>query len=665
MEKFNFENSPIKGVNLIEASAGTGKTYTLSGLFVRLIIERDLSVDQILVVTFTRAATEELKDRIRKKIYESHKLILKDDLELPELYQVKDGSISRKDAAGKLKKALENFDRASIFTIHSFCQKILFENAFEAGSLFDTELVSDQSTIMLSVAEDFWRKYFYDAPEELITFATHRGIKGPEYFYKLYNKKKCADLKIIPQTGPSEIGESILNFKAHLNHLRREWDESKETVLSILESAPLNGNKYGTHKPDKKNPVLTGREVKLIRFFSGMDHFLSERIPVFPVFEDFKYFTADVINESVLKKKTPPSHHFFESCSQFQYFENQLQTVMEHYLLFLKTEFFRYADTESADRKKNENIKFFDDLLVQVRNALKGEGGRALASSVRKIYRAALVDEFQDTDFIQYEIFSRLFSSSDAPLFMIGDPKQAIYSFRGADVFSYIQASKNAEHKYTLDQNWRSTPGMIDAVNTLFSGHDIPFVVPEIPFYRVSPGTQQVEKKDAFKTPLTLWFSGKENASPLSGTEATELITSAVANQILKLVSHKAEEGSNKIEPGEIAVLVRTNRQAGIIKQALSEKMIPAVLYCDEDVFHSKEALDIERILSSIAEPVNERKFKAAIVSDLIGVFGEALAEIENNTSDIEKLRTEFYDYHRLWLQYGFGESIFMMPRKN
>jgi len=654
MEKFDYIKSPLKGVNLIEASAGTGKTYTLSMLFVRLILEENLSVDQILVVTFTRAATEELRDRIRKRVYGALQALKNEKNDLPELNHVDNKILSVKDAADRLKKAIEDFDRASIFTIHSFCQKILYENAFEAGSLFDAELVSDQYTLLRGIAEDFWRKHFYDAPEALVMYAAGCKIKGPDYFIKLFNNKRSPDIRIMPQLERPDTVRYLKAYSKDFEQFRNEWKKSKEIIYNLLKSAPLNGVSYGALKQDKKNPVLTGREIKLLRFFEGMESFLSDKTPSYPLFEDFKYFTESFISEKINKNGTPPSHPFFEACDKFLMQANALQGVLDNFLLFLKAEFFRYAEAESVIRKRDDNIKFFDDLLVQVRNALKGEGGRALSASVRNIYKAALVDEFQDTDFIQSEIFSRLFSASDAPLFMIGDPKQAIYSFRGADVFSYIRASNSAENRYTLEQNFRSTPGMIDAVNTLFYGHHIPFVLKDIPFARVSPGKKKAVPIEIFKTPLTFWFFGKDGEKAIPKDESTRIISGAVSDEILNLVNEKTDKNSNQIKPGDIAILVRTNKQAVIVKQALSAKHIPAVLYCDEDVFHTREALEIERILSSIAEPLNEGKFRAAVVTDLIGVSGEHLVISETPSSLLEKLRADFYEYHRLWLKYGF-----------
>ena len=187
MKAFDIINSPLSGINLIEASAGTGKTYTIEGLFVRLILEKQLLVDQILVVTFTNAATEELKDRIRSKLLDAKNAFIKassEDTFLNALVHAHDNP----DAAIQLiHDALINFDTAAIYTIHGFCQRLLYENAFETGSLFDTELVTDQTDVIQEVVDDFWRKHFYEAPLEFINYAIPE-LKGPQVFSKHFRK---------------------------------------------------------------------------------------------------------------------------------------------------------------------------------------------------------------------------------------------------------------------------------------------------------------------------------------------------------------------------------------------------------------------------------------------------------------------------------------------
>ena len=198
MEPLDIINAPLEGINLIEASAGTGKTYTIEGLFLRLILEKQLLIDQILVVTFTKAATEELRDRIRVKLRQAEKAFLRgtsnDDLLMNLLKRQTDHA----PAIDLIHDALVEFDKAPIFTIHGFCARVLYEHAFETANLFDTELITDQTELVREVTEDFWRKNFYDAPLEFISYFVQK-IRGPRYFWQLLGKLRAAEMQIVPQ----------------------------------------------------------------------------------------------------------------------------------------------------------------------------------------------------------------------------------------------------------------------------------------------------------------------------------------------------------------------------------------------------------------------------------------------------------------------------------
>ena len=172
MKTFDIINSPLSGANLIEASAGTGKTYTIEGLFVRLVLEKQLPVDQILVVTFTNAATEELRDRIRNKLLKARAGFSAGSSDDPLVDSLVRQCDHPKMALQYVHEALINFDQAAIFTIHGFCQRILFEHAFETGTLFDTELITDQTDVLQEVVDDFWRTHFYKAPLEFVNYAS-------------------------------------------------------------------------------------------------------------------------------------------------------------------------------------------------------------------------------------------------------------------------------------------------------------------------------------------------------------------------------------------------------------------------------------------------------------------------------------------------------------
>ena len=168
MINFNIDNCALEGINLIEASAGTGKTHNISKLFIRILIEKKYTVDEILVVTFTEAATEELKTRIREELKET----------------IKNMDPGIEETLKRLEYALNNFDEASIFTIHGFCRKILQENAFESSNLFDTELISDQSILLKEIIYDFWRIFTSKESPMFLEYIYKSGIKS-DHFYNL------------------------------------------------------------------------------------------------------------------------------------------------------------------------------------------------------------------------------------------------------------------------------------------------------------------------------------------------------------------------------------------------------------------------------------------------------------------------------------------------
>ncbi len=307
-------NIPLKGLNLIEASAGTGKTYAISNIYLQLLVEGNFTVEEILVVTFTKAATEELKGRIRGRIMDALHA-LSGNNEVDDFLKGFTANISNREVARrKLINALRSFDLAAIFTIHGFCLRMLHNHAFESASLFDTGLVEDQTEVLAEIVDDFWRKTFYPMDPDVFR-ATTREIDR-----------------------------------------RRLLELAKKCVTNPLF-------------------VVVGMENK--------------------------------------KDKATASNDPGPS------------------IVSLKQQFIDYVQKESTIRKRAENVRSYDDLLMDLFRALEGPGGKELACSIQRHYKAALVDEFQDTDPLQYRIFLSIYRGSDGALFLIGDPKQSIYSFRG------------------------------------------------------------------------------------------------------------------------------------------------------------------------------------------------------------------------------------------
>ncbi|MGD9334025.1 MAG: exodeoxyribonuclease V subunit beta, partial [Desulfobacterales bacterium] len=660
MKIFDPINTPLTGTNLIEASAGTGKTYAIAGIYLRLVLEEHLTTDQILVVTFTQAATQELKDRIRSTLLKAKSAFSKGSSSDDLINRLVKKHENPTQAVRLIQDTLIDFDNAAIFTIHGFCHRVLNEHAFETQSLFNTELVIDQTDIAREIVEDFWRNHFYSMPVEFISYASKK-ISGPEYFLALLAKKNAPDMRIIPELEPADL-ESLDGFRNIFEKLKIAWGMSKEKVIPLLKNPGLSGTVYGSTKTKIKHTAFSKRDFKVLSMTRTMDRFVDSKSMGFPVFKDFEKFTATKLAASTRKNYIPPSHDVFNICDELHKKGIALEAEMEQGLLYLKTSFFSYAREQLPARKEKSNIQFFDDLLIRIKKALENPGGNELASTIRRQYKAALVDEFQDTDSVQYEIVRRLFDSKQNVLFMIGDPKQAIYGFRGADIFSYLTAAGNADSKYTLVENWRSTPGLIRAVNTIFSNIPSPFVFKQIGFEKGTSGEQIQSMDDKSPPPLILWYweSDKNTDTPklLNKTQAVPLIAKAVTDEISRLISpgskSRLDDESNRINAGDIAVLVRTNRQAQIIKNSLLLKRIPSVLYDTGNIFHTREAREMERILSSISEPASDRRFKTALVTDILGVSGHKIDSADSDPFWWETRVNDFREYFRLWNRYGF-----------
>ena len=650
---FDLLTSPLEGTNLIEASAGTGKTYAIAGLFLRLILEKNLSINEILVVTFTVPATEELKDRIRIKLREAIEAFNGARIADSFLINLVRRHTDPNAALRSLEEALRSFDQAAIFTIHGFCRRILHENAFESGSLFDTELVTDQESLKREIVDDFWRTHFYTASSLFVNYAITTKFNPENLLSLLANRHAQPYLKIIPQVDIPDTSAQEKGFQDIFHKTRSSWQLSRAEVETILtDDEGLNRSKY--------------RKAKIPVWIRCMDDVMSTEGNNPILFQNFTKFTSSEINGAVKNDHTPPSHPFFELCERLREKQEELGNIFNQRLMGLKVALFHYVHDELIKRKGEKNIQFFDDLLLKVYRALQETNGEALAQAIGNKFRAALIDEFQDTDPIQYAIFKKVFGSKQSTLFLIGDPKQAIYSFRGADIFTYMDAARDVESRFTLGENWRSEPDLIAAINTIFTKADRPFVYKEIPFQSVAPAAKKssdsliIDNKK--ESPLHLWFLDTKKITKsdkaITKTLARELISKAVAYEISRLMSlgrsNRALVGKKPLREGDIAVLVRTHYEAHTMQKALAALTIPSVLYTTENLFDSHEALEIERVMAGISEPNNDGLLKAALTTDMMGVKGEELDDLLHDEAGWERWLVKFRDYHELWGNHGF-----------
>jgi len=738
---FDLLNTALDKTNLIEASAGTGKTYAIAGIFLRLLLEKRFSVSEILVVTYTVAATEELRERIRGTIRSAidaftnggHEdpfldgLVRKDikntltsNLPPPppkgdnspikgegekkggvdSLYQacprgggdtgqayqgrndvppfvipaeagiqdsekhvfprikygaglvnsgMTDGENDRNEKLRILRAALRDFDEAPIYTIHGFCQRVLHENAFESMGLFDTELVTDERALHSEIVQDFWRKHFYEAPREFVSYAVKKNI-NPQFILALTKGwLSNPEIRIIPSSSHVSL-ESLPAFRKAHERVVSTWRRSREDILALLHNPGLSKVKY-------KNPDILAAK---------MDSY-SDSAETFPLFEGFEKFTSTGLKAGTNKGKTTPEHPFFNDCEELIARSRELNAEIEGHLLFLKTDVFRYLREELRRRKRAQNIQSFDDLLLNLREALEKPGGKDLVRNIKARYRAALIDEFQDTDPVQYAIFQTIFSGGETPLFFIGDPKQSIYSFRGADLFAYMRASRHVDSRYTLRNNWRSEPELIRAVNAIFENpKQDAFIYEEVPFEKAEAG--DVKDRSLLtvnghrEPPFHIWLLGGaslETAGAKNNQSMTaDIIARAVAAEIARLLNlgreGRAMIGDEPLTESHIAVLVRENREARLIQEALRTVSIHSVLHSTGNLFDTNEALEMERVLGACAEPQSEGLIRIALTTDMLGLKGEELESLSKNESYWEQWLARFHEYNTLWDRYGF-----------
>lgn len=649
---FDLMTTPLSGTNLIEAGAGTGKTFAITGLFLRLLVEKHLPVDSILVVTFTEAATDELKARIRDKIRAAVAVFSGSRTDDPFLRRLRADTPRPEMTLNTLKQALLAFDQAAIHTIHGFCWKILRENAFESGHRFESELSEDQETLKEKIVADFWRCHFYEASPLFVDYALEKGVSMASLLTLIHTGLAHVDLTVVPRPESPDTSVEEAAYKQAFDTVSRTWASVKTEIRTLLATHEgLNRTRYPVSKiPD---------------WVAEMDHYLAAGSDRMRLFQNFEKFTHTALQSAARKGYKPLCHPFFEQCEQLKNSHHALSGAYEKQLLALKGKLFEFVNTELTTQKRQRNILSFEDLLLKVNQALRGSRGSRLRRVIREKFKAALIDEFQDTDPVQYTIFNRLFAVKSHILFLVGDPKQAIYGFRGADVFAYIKASNAVKSRYTLRDNWRSDPGLIHAINRIFSHTQSPFVYGAIPFAPARPADKPREclsMGDHTGAPFQLWFLSADQVydkvKAISKTDARGLIADAVAGEIARLVSagEKGEGsiGERPIRERDIAVLVRRNADAVIVKQALTARGIQSVVNTTGNLFDAREALEMEQVLAAVAEPNNEELIRTALGTQMMGLSGEDLDRMTQATQDWEQWLVAFRRYREIWESRGF-----------
>ncbi|WPP00536.1 exodeoxyribonuclease V subunit beta [Pseudomonas sp. HR96] len=667
---------PLRGSQLIEASAGTGKTFTISALYLRLILGhggaeagfgRELLPPQILVVTFTEAATQELRDRIRLRLTEAARYF-RDEVASPDalLGQLRD-EYPREQwpaCASRLDMAAQWMDEAAVSTIHGWCQRMLREHAFDSGSLFTQTLETDHSELLGEVLRDYWRRFCYGMQGGSLEWVrSHWG--GPAALLPkvraLFGSSRGTATAGL---APAELIEAALRQRQQaLGELKQPWADWAGELRQLFHEGLAA-------------KAVDGRKIQA-RYFEPWFEKLAawasdDSVEHLDIGTGFTRLTPDGVAEAW--KHQAPSHPALHAMVDLPASLAALPTphadVLEHAAQWVGQRF------EQEKRRRAE--MGFDDMLLRLDAALQGSGGERLASLIREQFPVALIDEFQDTDPVQYRIFASIYpieeNHSDSGLFLIGDPKQAIYAFRGADIYTYLRARRATEGRlHTLGTNFRSSHAMVEAVNHLFAraeqrpeglgaflfrhGADNP--VPFLPV--LAQGRKEHLQVDGSEVPaLNFWQLASDE--PVSGPGYRAAMAAACAGEIVRLLNAGQQgrggfvqgEQLRGILPADIAILVRDGREAQAVRAELAARGVRSVYLSDKDsVFAAQEARDLLSWLKACAEPDAERPLRAALASITLDL---PLAELERLNQDElawEQRVMQFRNYRHIWRVQG------------
>lgn len=645
---------PLEGVQLVEASAGTGKTFTIASLFVRLLLLRELDVSEILVVTYTRAATAELLDRIRRRLVDANAAWNKDaqpdDAVLAELWASR--TPSQRDADRKrLRLALADYDRAAIHTIHGFCQRVLQDHAFESHSALKPELITTERPLLQEVVDDFWAKHTYDAERFLLDAVSPSTLRKSllKLAFATVHQRQA---QIIParaanaSTQTPASAETLVKAKRAFADAWRVHGET--TIETVATWRGLNRTKYNENSvrswPGVIAEYLTGAKVEAP--------------------DAIRKLTAAALDDGKKKNEIPPTLAISTLAAELVDAANALMTVVETWKLNLRLDLIDETRAQLDSRKREHERMAFDDLLRQLRDCLAGDAGKALARSLRKAFPVALVDEFQDTDPVQYATFRHIYDGDDAcALYLIGDPKQAIYRFRGADVFAYMDAvnavRQGRGQQQRLKENFRSDPAMIAATNAVFTLRADPFVYDTIgfePAVAAPSATNRLSGPAPFCAAMTILRLASADGSPLARTEAEQLASEQTARHIGHTLTSGLCIDGRAVQPRDIAVLCRTNKQAEAVQEALRAIRIPTARDGDSSVFDTPTATELERILAAVAQPDDANQLRVALCTTIVGVDATELLKLadEHDAVAWEAWVTCARQWHELWLRRGF-----------
>ena len=651
MKALNLIRFPLDALSLIEASAGTGKTYALANLFLRYLLEKQFTVDQILVVTFTEAATQELKDRIRCRIKELGEVFDGDETTddvLTELFATSKRQENVDADRIRLKVAERQIDQAEIHTIHGFCQQLLRSHALDSMSPLKQQLLEDQKPLQHKVVEDFWRQHVLALTPDPLAYVCANWDSPAAILKSITPLMHRLPEMIIPPMIEGGLNAWADCYQDSFNWFRALKDRVLDSIDELEEIVAKSGLKRLKDKQNWLKKIRTWSEEESIDF-------------AFPNASKRKNLFIDFLPENLLAqtkaKGLVPEHEFFEFLSR--HLSSQPPSLSAQFIV----QAYQLVSEMVAQVKRDQRVLSFDDLILNVSRSLLTDDG-SFAEIVRSRYQVALIDEFQDTDQTQYHIFSTLFGVNAAEdnatrLVLIGDPKQAIYAFRGGDIATYLRAKNEISvhprgEVFTMDTNWRSSPQMVEAVNAVFLGLVNPFRAKEIPFQAVKAAKQADSRLADTALHITQLASEGLNKEQMSLQLADH-----AAQQISVLLSHFSnskcldESHEPAFKNSDIAILVRSGSEGELIKQRLSTIGISASFEGKSSIFESVEAKAIYFLLQAVADPRNEFLIRRCLAELLYGIDDAHYKRLNEDAEVLADYLEIFESLHKRWLNAG------------
>ncbi len=652
-------HQPIHRHAILEASAGTGKTFAIENLVVRLLIEEHpehapLLLEHILIVTFTRAATRDLQLRILenlKTIIITIKRFLSDstiDEKSPDYLHalLEQGDVTARRALRRLEYALFTYDKAQIFTIHGFCWRMLNNYSLEGGISLASSYSDEDPLVMttlLGVIRDFLRTelkpemYSPVQLEIILKYATTKREISLLQEKLLVEVNRGLQFPSLPT-----FSELFIQFQSAMRHLQHSYNFNKDNIIAdFLTLAPCYN---GLCNRDKQihSEILE----QLNRFASLFDKTEWNESDFDALLKDGLIF-IDLFDSSKLKKKAKPL-----DAGQLHYFSFReiLKNVLEpivHQGSHPASLFSRLAsDCQRFVKRYQGEKELFGhhDLLVKMKEAM---GNDSFVNQIRNTYQAAIIDEFQDTDPIQWEIFSSLFVEKEkwkGILYLVGDPKQSIYAFRQADIYTYLNAAQSLGNdvQWTLDTNFRSQPSLVEVLNALFSTASTLFPLPRandgcgLSYRTVSAGNKTVKAFADGRACMQFWVVKEENEE--------EIFFSAISNELITL------ESTSSIHPSQCAILVADRYQGARLARYLKNLCIPVKNQRNSGIEKSPALEAMKTLLNGILHYRDSSAFQLALSGSVINLTHDELQEDDTSLVQLS------YRLRSVWIEEGFGK---------